>query len=201
MLKIFAQSAKFFPIWSHWLLMKDWLSLKEFRLWDRPNVCRWNICRRNVSQRIDAAPTLGANLYRYRGYGQSATQVSGDFHPKRLLLIRYWSIHLEATISGRDISVEDKPVDPLVFVAKQKTGYSPFSGPKTISLRVVYTKRCPKRFLPVHLFKKIFFFLCDQTWPDNCIFLCVNDPLILVLRWTNWLTLGDCLQSVRCLCL
>jgi hypothetical protein len=38
MLKFFAKLAKFFPIWSHWLSTKDWLLLKEFRLWDRPNM-------------------------------------------------------------------------------------------------------------------------------------------------------------------
>jgi hypothetical protein len=35
MLKTFAQMAKFFPIWSHWLATKDWPWLKEFRLWDQ----------------------------------------------------------------------------------------------------------------------------------------------------------------------
>jgi hypothetical protein len=33
-LRFFAQMAKFFPIWSHWLPMKDWLSSKVFWVWD-----------------------------------------------------------------------------------------------------------------------------------------------------------------------
>jgi hypothetical protein len=40
MLKTFAQMAKIFPIWSHWLSTKDRTWLKEFRLWDRyDSVC------------------------------------------------------------------------------------------------------------------------------------------------------------------